>query len=174
MPINGLMAGAADNTQDVEYTPQHPDPDNPEEQIAEVISDDDKAKLVTIITTYRTGWAPDRILRLARYTRNQLMYRGQQILGWDSQQQTWYDAFALYMQSGQQQDGDDTYLERYSNNITQMLGDAYVALICRIYPPTIVMPKNARNPEDIQTAKYALDAISVIQRMNKAHDLQET
>src|SRR5208337_1339140 len=119
-------------------------------------------------------WAPDRILRLARYTRNQLMYRGQQILGWDSQQQTWYDAFALYMQSGQQQDGDDTYLERYSNNITQMLGDAYVALICRIYPPTIVMPKNARNPEDIQTAKYALDAISVIQRMNKAHDLQET
>src|SRR5271166_3790976 len=149
LPDQNQMAGPAapmspgNGRQDIEYTPDHPqDDDTPEltaqQKLREFISEDDEAKFKTIITNYRTGWAPDRLLRLARWMRNQLMYRGQQILGFDQQQGIWYDALGLYMQSGKQQEGDDTYLQSFQNNVTKMLGTAFVGTMSRSVPPTVI------------------------------------
>src|SRR5579884_890485 len=109
-----------------------PSPDNPQQMTPEQsleqlgISEDDKKKLVAIITSYRTQWAPDRLLRMPDWMRNDLMYRGRQILGWDQQSGCWYDALAEYMQAGSPE-GDASYLlDRFKNNITKMLGTAFV------------------------------------------------
>lgn len=163
---------ATGDRQDIPPSPDHPLETTPEEALDILdITDEDKAKLVSIITTYRTGWAPDRLLRMAAWMRNDLMYRGHQLLGWDQSQGVWYDALALYMGSGQAQEGDDTYLQSFQNNITKMLGTAFVGTMSRSVPPTVIRPENAEIEADVTTAKAAQEAIEIIERMNDIRGL---
>ncbi len=129
-------------------------------------------KILATIQAYRDDWAPNRLLRIPDWMRNVLMFRGSQLLGWDAGQNTYFDALAWYRQSGRQEDdGDDTYLDRYSNNITQMLGEAFVGTMSRAVPPTLVRPENAEILADVTTAKAAQEAISIIERMNDIHSM---
>src|SRR5208283_4176927 len=160
-----------DNRADVQYSASHPQTQDPQAAIDALISKPDLDRLVTIITNYRTGWAPHRLLHLSNWMRNQLFYRGHQILGWDQSQAVWYDALALYMQSGQQQEGEDTYLQNFQNNVTKMLGLAFIGTMSRSVPPTVIRPENAEVLEDTTTAKAAQEAISIIERMNDIRGL---
>jgi hypothetical protein len=103
--------------------------------------------------------------------RNELMFRGSQLLGWDPGNQTYFDAYAWYRQNSSEQDGEDTYLEKYGNNITQMLEGGFVGTMSRGVPPTVVKPENAEILADVTTAKAASEAISIIERMNKIRQL---
>src|ERR1035441_8822756 len=70
------------------------------------------------------------------------------------------------MQAGQP-DGDASYLlDRFKNNITKMLGTAFVGTMSRSVPPTVIKPENAEIEADVTTAKAAGEAISIIERMN--------
>lgn len=171
----GLTDGDAPLTETQPNVP--PTVDNPLEQTPEEtiqnlgIAEEDKNRLVETVTLYRTGWAPDRLLRMALWTRNDLMYRGRQLLGWDQQQGVYYDALALYMQSGEQNEGDDTYLQAFQNNITKMLGTAFIGTMARSVPPTVIRPENAVVLSDVTTAKAGQEAIAIIERMNDIRGL---
>lgn len=152
---------------DIAYSPDNPLTGTAEENLAkDEIDDDFKQKTVAIITKYRSQWAQDRILRMPQWTKNLLYYRGQQILAWDAGNKTYFDALAYYRSEGKQTDGDDTYLERYSNNITKMCGTGYVGRMSRGVPPTIIRPENAEILADVTTAKAAQESISIIERIN--------
>lgn len=149
------------------HTPQNPQRDSVEDQREKLkIPEEFQNELKTLITTYRTGWAPDRLLRIPLWIRNLLMFRGSQCLGYDVGNNTYFDAWAWYRQNGQVQDGEDNYLDKYSNNITQMLEAGFVGAMSRSLPPTIVKPQNAEVLADITTAKAASEAMSIIERMN--------
>ena len=130
-----------------------------------------KDKMVETITSYRTGWAPDRLLRLPDWMRNILMFRGRQALAWDPGSNTYFDLVAWYRGSGKQQEGESEYLEQYGNNITQMLEAGFVGTMSRGVPPTLVRPENAEILADVTTAKAAQEAISIIERMNNIRDM---
>jgi hypothetical protein len=169
---NPLLPMTMDQPSDVDYTPDNPQLVDSQQEIQSLgISEEDQNRLVETITAYRTQWAQDRLLRIPIWMKNILMYRGKQVLGWDPAQQTYFDALAWYRQSGNQQDGDDTYLEKYINNITQMLGTAFVGTMSRGVPPTVVRPENAEILADVTTAKAAQEAISIIERMNKIRQM---
>lgn len=152
-------------------------PDNPQTQTAEQQEDQYqfpegyKEKLVETITSYRTGWAPDRLLRIPEWMRNILMFRGRQALAWDQGSNSYVDLVAWYRSSGQQQEGESDYLEQYGNNITQMLEAGFVGTMSRGVPPTLVRPENAEILADVTTAKAAQEAISIIERMNNIRDM---
>lgn len=156
----------------VEFSTENPQTIDPQEQLQEYdLSDEDKGRLVKIVTSYRSQWAPDRILRMPNWMKNVYFSRGIQILGWDKQLGTYFDALAYYRQQGQTTDGDDTYLERYTNNLTLMFEDAFVGTMSRGVPPTIIKPENAEVLDDVTTAKAGQEAISIIERMNKIRQL---
>src|SRR5271167_1319654 len=157
---------------DVDYTPENPQQVDAEQELQESgITEEDKARLVNIVTQYRTQWAPDRLIRMAYWMKNTLMKRGQQILGWDPNQHVWFDAWAWYQQSGQMQEGDDTYIERYVNNVTGMMCEAFVGTMARSVPPVTIRPENAEILADVTTAKFAQDAIGIIERFNRIRAL---
>lgn len=151
--------------------------DNPQTQTAQQQEDQwgfptgYKEKLVETITSYRTGWAPDRLLRIPDWMRNILMFRGRQALAWDPGSNTYFDLVAWYRSSGHQQEGESEYLEQYGNNITQMLEAGFVGTMSRGVPPTLVRPENAEILADVTTAKAAQEAISIIERMNNIRDM---
>jgi hypothetical protein len=151
--------------------------DNPQTQTAEQQEVDFgfptgyKDKLLETITTYRTGWAPDRLLRIPEWMRNILMFRGRQALAWDQGANSYIDLVAWYRQSGKEQEGESEYLEQYGNNITQMLETGFVGTMSRGVPPTLVRPENSEILADVTTAKAAQEAISIIERMNSIRDM---
>ena len=76
---------------------------------------DDQKLLVSTLTEYRTQWATDRLERFRVWMKNVLMYKGTQVLQWDSNANLWFDALSWYRQNNQ--DGEDVNLERWINNI---------------------------------------------------------
>ena len=135
------------------------------------VSEDDKNKLVQTVTAYRTQWAPDRMLRFPQWTKNAMFYRGQQILGWDANSNTYFDALAWFRQEGKAAEGQELGIEKYVNNITQMLGTGFVGTMSRGVPPTVIRPQNAQILADVTTAKAAQDAITLIERMNRIREM---
>lgn len=128
--------------------------------------------MVATITAYRSEWAPDRLMRVAQWMKNVLMYRGQQIIAWDPGSNTYFDALAYWRREGSpKQDGSEDGLEKYINNITQMLGDSFIGTMSRGIPPTIIQPENAEILADVTTAKAAQQAISIIERVNRIHQM---
>jgi len=157
---------------DIAYGPDNPQTESIDQQQQQLqIPDAYKDLMVRTITIYREQWAPDRLLRLPQWMKNVLMFRGQQILGWDQGSGTYFDALAWWRKEGKQQDGADTYLEKYINNITQMLETAFVGTMSRGVPPTIVRPENAEILADVTTAKAAQEAIAIIERMNRIRQM---
>jgi hypothetical protein len=151
--------------------------DNPqavtsEQQAADQgFSDDEKAQIVGLIQTYRKQWAQDRMLRFPSWLKNIQMYKGIQVLGWDPGSNTYFDALGWYRQQGNNDGADDTYLEKYINNITQMFGTGFVAALSRGVPPTLVRPENAEDLKDTTTAKASQEAIGIIERLNRIRSL---
>ena len=148
-------------------------PDNPQMETAQQqeqklqFPEGYEAKLVETITTYRTGWAPDRLLRIPGWMRNVLMFRGSQLIEYDPASNSYVDVLAYNRQNGKAS-AEDTYLEKYSNNITQMLKGGFSAVIAGEVPSVIVKPENAEILANVTTAKASQEAISIIERMNGA------
>ena len=71
MTTNAMLpaVGNQDDRLAIDYSADNPQTENIDE-IPELVSEDDKAKLVTIATNYRTGWAPARLLRMATWGSN--------------------------------------------------------------------------------------------------------
>jgi hypothetical protein len=164
----GLVDQPDDKAPQVEATPANPQPVSGKEQIAaEGLTDEDWNILIDeIITPYRTEWAPNRLLQLPRWIKAAEYDKGNQNLAWDPVSKQYFDAVAWYRQNGGEE--DVTYLEKYTNNITRMLRRSYVASVARGVPPVVVRPENAENLNDSTTAKASQQAISIIERMNRA------
>lgn len=151
-------------------------PDNPQtetadqQQAEEGLTDDEKTALVELISSYRKQWSTDRLLRFPQWLKNTLFYKGIQVLGWDPSSSTYFDALSWYRQNGSAA-ADDTYLEKYINNITQMFGTGFVAALSRGVPPTLVRPENAENLADTTTARAAQEAIGIIERANDIREM---
>lgn len=165
------LVSNAEESPEVSFSPENPQTKTPDQNLADQqVPQEMKDLMVETITKYRSEWAPERLQRFPLYMKNVLMYRGQQTLAWDSGQNTYFDALA-YWRSNPKQDGQDTYIERYQNNITQMLGDSFVGTMSRGIPPTIVQPQNAEELADVVTAQAGQEAISIIERLNRIHQM---
>ena len=153
---------------DLAHGPDNPQLETPEQQEQELqFPKGYKEKMVETITTYRTGWAPNRLLHFPRWTRNVLMFRGSQLIEYDPSGNTYVDVLAWNRQNGKAE-AEDTYLEKYGNNITQMLEGGFSSVIAGEVPSVIVKPENAEVLADVTTAKASQEAISIIERMNKS------
>lgn len=151
---------------DIAHSPGNPQTATPDQQDQQLqFPEGYKEKMVETITTYRTGWAPDRLLRVPGWMRNVLMFRGSQLIEFDPNSNTYVDVIAYNRQNGKAQ-AEDTYLEKYSNNITQMLEGGFSSVIAGEVPSVIVKPENAEILADVTTAKASQEAISIIERMN--------
>lgn len=171
MASPAIMMGSTKTPQagpDIAHGPDNPMLDTPDQQEQKLnISQEYKDKMVEIITTYRTGWAPDRLLRIPGWMRNVLMFRGSQLIEYDPGSNTYVDVLAWNRKNGKAE-AADTYLEKYSNNITQMLEGGFSSVIAGEVPSVIVKPENSEILADVTTAKASQDAISIIERMNKS------
>ena len=167
MATSPIVSNAADSP-DVAFGPDNPQYETIEQQQQNLDIDDHfKDMMVDTITAYRSQWAPDRLMRIANWTKNVLMYRGQQVIAWDPGANTYFDALQWWRREGSPKvDGASDNLEKYINNITQMLGDSFIGTMSRGIPPTIIQPENAEVLADVTTAKAAQQAISIIERMN--------
>jgi hypothetical protein len=169
--LNPPVPMNSEQTQDIDYTPDNPQPESAQERLDARIAPEDRDMLVQLITTYRTGWAPDRLLRIPDWTRNILFRRGRQTLAWDPQNNCYFDYLDWYRSSGQMQDGDDDRLERFVNNITKKACTGFVATVSRGVPPTAVSPEDAEIEADLATARFGQQAISIIERENDINGL---
>lgn len=158
---------------DIAFGPDNPNPITADQQKQQFGLPEGYAEKIRLtIQSYRDGWGPDRLLRIPNWMRNVLMFRGSQLLGWDPGSNTYFDALSWYRTEGRKEgDGDDTYMEKYANNITQMLESGFVGTMSRGVPPTLVRPENAEILADVTTAKAAQEAISIIERMNRIRSL---
>jgi hypothetical protein len=151
-------------------------PDNPQTETAEQqeqrlqFPPGYQAKMIETITSYRSGWAPDRLLRIPGWMRNVLMFRGSQLIEYDPASNTYVDVLAWNRQNNKAE-AEDTYLEKYGNNITQMLEGGFSSVIAGAVPSVIVKPENAEILADVTTAKASQEAISIIERMNETPDM---
>jgi hypothetical protein len=167
-----LDAASVPNEKQPAYSTDNPSTVTGDQQIAsQGITEDDKQKFIDIITAYRTQWAPDRLMRFANWQKNGMYYRGQQIIEWDYQSNTYIDVIAWFRQEGKAAAGQEIGAEKYINNITQMLGTGFVATMSRGIPPTVIRPENAQILADVTTAKAAQDAITIIERMNHIREM---
>jgi len=140
----------------------HPQTVPAEQQAADAgWSDDDKAQIVNLFTTYRAGWAQDRMLRFPNWLRCPDV-QGHPDSSWDAGSNTYVDALAWYRQNPSNDGADDVDLEKFINNITQMFGTGFVAALSRGVPPTLVRPENAENLADTTTAKASQEAIGLL------------
>ena len=163
--------GMPQATVDLAHGPDNPQTETAEEQEQQLqFPEGYQSKMVETITTYRTGWAPDRLLRIPGWMRNVLMFRGSQLIEFDPGSNTYVDVLAWNRQNGKAE-AEDTYLEKYGNNITQMLETGFVGTMSRGVPPTLVRPENAEILADVTTAKAAQEAISIIERMNRIRQM---
>ena len=161
-------AGMQQAAPDISHGPDNPMMETPEQQEQKLqLPEEYKEKMVETITTYRGGWAPDRLLRIPGWMRNILMFRGSQLIEFDPSSNTYVDVLAYNRQNGKAE-AEDTYLEKYSNNITQMLEGGFSSVIAGAVPSVIVKPENAEILADVTTAKASQEAISIIERMNKS------
>ena len=171
MATNTVSMGSAGVDQvkaDLAHGPDNPQTETPEQQEQEFqFPEGYKAKMVETITTYRSGWAPDRLLRIPGWMRNVLMFRGSQLIEYDPGSNTYVDVLAWNRQNGKAE-AEDTYLEKYGNNITQMLEGGFSSVIAGAVPSVIVKPENAEILADVTTAKASQEAISIIERMNNS------
>ena len=173
MATNTVSLGAVGQDKaDLAHTADNPQMQTAQQQEQELqFPTGYKDKLIETITTYRTGWAPDRLLRIPEWMRNILMFRGRQALAWDQGSNSYIDLVAWYRQNAKEQEGESEYLEQYGNNITQMLETGFVGTMSRGVPPTLVRPENAEILADVTTAKAGQEAISIIERMNNIREM---
>lgn len=170
MATSSVVSNAEDSP-DLAFSPDNPQTSTPEQNRAKFnVPPEYETMMVQTITKYRTQWAPERLMRVPQWMKNVLMYRGQQTLAWDAGEGAYFDALAWWRQNGKQ-DGSETYMERYANNITQMLGDSFIATMSRAIPPTIVQPEDAEQLADVTTAQAGQEAISIIERLNRIHQM---
>lgn len=147
-------------------TSQSPSGANPSSVLqAAQMTQEDVQKFIDIAKAYRDGWNTDRLLRIAQWMKNVMFDRGQQVLAWDPDSKTYFDALAWYRQNGDTAEADE--VERFVNNITQMMKMAFVGTLSRSVPPTVIRPQNAEILADVTTAKAAQQAITIIERMNQ-------
>lgn len=147
-------------------TGQNPQDEKPVQQRQEFgISKDDQDLLVKTIETYRQQWAPDRLLRIPQWMKNTLMYRGSQVLAWDTNTGTYFDALSFWKQN-REDDGQEVDLEKFICNITQMLGLGFKGIMSRGVPASVVKPRNAEILADVTTAQAAQEALEIIDDMN--------
>ena len=137
------------------------------------VTEEDQKTLVDTITTYCNQWSTDRMERMRVWMKNVLMYKGMQVLQWDTTTNTWFDALAWYRQN-KAEDGEQVELDRWVNNITLMLGQAFVGQMSRGVPQTVVRPENANVLADVTTARAATEAIGIIERRNQSRQMVRT
>lgn len=148
-------------------SPENPQTQTPQEQYFSTgnVTKDDQNRLVQTVSDYRNQWATDRLERFRIWMKNVLMYKGTQVLEWDYNNNVWFDALSWYRQN-RQEDGEVVSLERWINNITLMLGTAWVGNMARGVPQTVVRPEDANVLADVTTARAASEAVSIIERRN--------
>lgn len=135
------------------------------------LSEEDIQATVKIIGMYRNQWAVDRLERMRVWMKNNLMYRGIQVLDWHAESGTWVDSLAWYQGSNKVRDGETTNLERFIHPITLMLGQTFIGNMSREVPLTVVRPQDARILADLTTAEAAQDAIGIIERRNRIRQM---
>ena len=167
------QAGQGEPTKQFQHSPDFPDntvePSKEQSSTANVsdwgLTEEQNQTVVTsIIQPYRTQWSVNRIEQMPQWLKFAEFDRGRQVLGWDPITRTYFDAIAWNRYNNQ--DVDYSYLEKYVNNITQMVRRNFVAAMARGVPPVIVQPENAENLADATTAKAAQEAVSIIERNN--------
>ncbi len=127
-------------------------------------NDEEQIVVAQIIHAYRTQWATDRIMRMPNWLKNAEFDKGRQVLGWDPITRTYFDAVAWYRQNNQET--DYSYLEKYVNNITQMMRRNFCSAVASAVPPVVITPQNAENLADMTTAKASQEAVSIIEEAN--------
>ena len=167
------QAGQGEPTKQFQHSPDFPDntvePSKEQSSTANVsdwgLTEEQNQTVVTsIIQPYRTQWSVNRIEQMPQWLKFAEFDRGRQVLGWDPITRTYFDAIAWNRYNNQ--DVDYSYLEKYVNNITQIVRRNFDAAMARGVPPVIVQPENAENLADATTAKAAQEAVSIIERNN--------
>lgn len=130
------------------------------------VSEADKKMLVDTISEYRGSWAQDRLERIRQWMENVFYWKGIQCIRWDTNSNCWYDMLA-WSRSQNQDDGEDTDLERWINPLVLMFCNVFTGTMSRAVPKTVVTPQNADpSLQDTVTAKGAVEAIRIIERKN--------
>ncbi len=135
------------------------------------LSEQDIDQTKKIIGMYRNQWGTDRLERMRVWMKNNLMYRGVQVLDWHEGSGTWVDSLSWYQGKNKVRDGETTDLERYIHPITLMLGQTFIGNMSREVPLTVVKPQDARVLADLTTAEAASDAIGIIERRNRIRQM---
>jgi hypothetical protein len=178
--MSGPAPGAPSSPQDAtsklaETSPENPSqygPENPEHFSTGQVTEEDQQALVTIIGEYRASWAQDRLERIYQWTRNLFYWKGVQLITWIGG--AWYDAGA-WARSQNQESGEDTDLERWSNPLTLMFCNVFTATMSRAIPEPIVKPRNADpSLKDTVTAKAATEAMRIIKKQNRNRSMVRT
>ncbi len=131
------------------------------------VVEEDQQKLVKTISDYRGSWAQDHLERSRQWMENIFYWKGVQVIRWDTSTNCWYDVLA-WARSNNQDNGEDTDLERWINPITLMFGNVFTGTMSRAVPKTVIKPANADpDLQDTVTAKAAVKAIGIIERKNE-------
>src|SRR5579859_618034 len=135
------------------------------------VAEADQKQLVEIITEYRNSWGQDRIERIRQWMENVFYDKGVQVIRWDTASNCWYDALA-WARSQNQDDGEDTDLERWINPLTMMFRNVFSSAMSEVVPKSVVKPQNA-DPDlkDTVTAKASVEALRIIASINKLAEL---
>ena len=136
------------------------------------VSEEDRLKLLEIWRLYRNSWSPDRIERFRIWSRNSLVRKGIQILGWDPGNNCWVDALAEYRKSSEHA-GEDTNLEPFISNVTLACCHIFTTTLTGDVPQTVPTPADWRIPDDVRAAKKAVDAVRIVQKRNKIAALMQ-
>jgi hypothetical protein len=152
--------------------PQNPSPGTPDSPFSlSGVVKEDQDQLVGILSDYRNSWAQDRLERIRQWTENVFYWKGIQVIRWDTATNCWYDALA-WARSQNQDNGEDTDLERWINPIVLMFCNVFSGTMSREVPKAIVKPQNADpSLQDTVTAKAAREAIGIIERKNQIRKL---
>lgn len=165
-----------------------PSPQNPQQAMTEMkdgnrevnyfstfgVTDEEKKKLVAIVSELRSNWMQDRMERIRVWMLNVMFEKGIQWVGWDQTSNCWFDALAEMRNNGLVEDGESVELERWMNNITLMFKQIFVGNLTRALPHSVVRPQNAEKPSDTQTAKAAQDLIQILDRKNHVRKMIRT
>jgi len=131
------------------------------------VTPEDQKMLVETITEYRSGWAQDRLERFRQWMQNVFYWKGVQVIRWDTATNCWYDALA-WARSQDNDNGEDTDLERWINPLTLMFCNVFTGTMSRAVPKTIIKPRNSDpSLKDTVTAKAAVEAIRIIEQKNR-------
>ena len=171
-PASGFAVPGPQNPSDDKKTPR---PGQPIDYFSDFgVTEEEKRKLVGIITDLRSNWMQDRMERIRVWMLNVMFEKGIQWVGWDQTANCWFDALAEMRNNGLVEDGESVELERWMNNITLMFKQVFVGNLTRALPHSVVRPQNAEKPDDTQTAKASQDLITILDRKNHVRKMIRT